>query len=101
MLAVTFLIIGLIIGTRVGLRGIIMLCGTIGLIYILIKVPLGVHGFVIGRLAGSGKAELAAGLILIVSIVLILWFFLQLGEMLFDVLYLDVMPEGINRAFGG
>jgi|GEM_PF-4154752 len=100
MLAGIFLVIGLIIGTRVGLRGLVMFWGGIGMIYVMIKVPLGIHGFAMRRMSG-GNSELAAGLFLIVSIVLLLWIFLELGAMIFDELYLDVLPEGIDRAFGG
>jgi hypothetical protein len=101
MLATIFLIIGLIIGTRVGLKGLIMFCGGIGLIYILIRVPLSVYGFVIEKFPGSNNAELVAGLLLIGSLVMVLWSALQLAVMLIEVLCLDVLPEGINRSVGG
>ena len=101
MLAAIFLIIGLVIGTRVGLRGLIMFWGGIGLIYLMIKIPLGVHGFILKRLVGNSNAELAAVLMLIGSLVLLLWIALQLGWILIEVFYLDELPEGVNRVFGG
>ena len=41
----------------VGFRGLFMFWAGIELIYILIKVPLTLHGFIIMRVAGDGKVK--------------------------------------------
>jgi len=98
---VIFLIIGLLIGTRIGLRGLFMFWVVIGLIYGMIKIPLVVYGFVIERTAGTTGSEVAGIMVLVVSIVLLLWGVIQLGAMLYEELEIDVLPEGVDRAFGG
>ncbi len=104
MLAVAktlFLIIGLLIGTRIGLRGLFMFWVVIGLIYGLIKIPLVIHGFVAERVAGNTGSEVASIMVLVLSIVLLLWIVIQLGAMLYENLELDVLPPGVDHAFGG
>lgn len=99
--SVLLLIIGLVIGTRIGLRGLFMFWVVIGLIYGLIKIPLVIHGFVVERTAGTTGSQVAGIMVLVMSIVLLLWGIIQLGAILYENLDLDILPEGIDRAFGG
>ena len=101
LIEVLFLIIGLVIGTRIGLRGLAMFCYSIGLIYVLIKVPtylykkvaLPFYDFVI-----PGTADMIA---LIGLFVLVVIGAIQLGWQLARSEILMALPLGIDSALGG
>jgi len=99
--SVLLLIIGLVIGTRIGLRGLFMFWVVIGMIYGLIKIPLAFYRFSLDRISGSAHHEIAAILLLIMCFLGLLWGAIQLGAMIFEELELDVLPPGIDHALGG
>lgn len=104
MLAVVktlFLIVGLLIGTRIGLRGLFMFWVVIGLIYGLIKIPLVLYRFCLERISGSAHYEIAAILFFIMCFLGLLWGAIQLGAMIFEELDLDILPPGVDHALGG
>lgn len=101
VLYVLFLIIGLVIGTRIGLRGLAMFCYSIGLMYVLIKVPTYLYKKVASpfyEFVNPGTADTIAllGLFLFVLVCAI-----QLGWQMARSDKLVFMPEGVDHALGG
>ena len=101
VLNVLFLIIGLMIGTRIQLRGLAMFCFSIGLIYVLIKVPVYLYKKVASPfydLVNPGTADMIA---LIGLFVLVVIGAIQLGWQLARSEILVALPPGIDSALGG
>ncbi len=101
VLHVFFLIIGLMIGTRIGLRGLAMFCFSIGLMYVLVKVPTYLYKKVASpfyEFVNPGTADVIAllGLFLLVLIGAI-----QLGWQMARSETLVALPLGIDSALGG
>jgi len=101
VLNVFFLIIFLMIGTRIGLRGLAMFCFSIGLIYVLIKVPIYLYKNAASPFydfvnPGTADAIALIGLFLLVVIGAI-----QLGWHMARSELLMALPLGIDSALGG
>lgn len=101
VLHVLFLVIGLVLGTRIGLRGLAMFCYSIGLMYVLIKVPTYFYKKVASPFYGivnTGTADMIAliGLFVIVVIGAI-----QIGWQMAGSDSLMELPLGIDSALGG
>ena len=96
-----FLIVGLVLGSRVGLRGLFMFWTVIGLLYAAIRLPLALYAHGVETFTGSiGSPQMYGALILLMSILLLLWAVIHLGAMLYEVLGLDVLPPGVDHALG-
>lgn len=101
VLYVLFLIIGLVIGTRIGLRGLAMFCYSIGLMYVAIKIPTYLYQKVASPFyefvyPGTADAIALLGLFLFVLVCAI-----QLGWHLARSDLLMALPIGIDSALGG
>ena len=95
------LVIGVIVGVRVGLRGLAMLWFVVGLTYLLVRIPLSCYEMGNMGFYGNANSQGVGIIMLIMSIVVILWLSLRFGARFFRSLRLDTIPDGVDRAFGG
>ncbi len=101
VLNVLFLIIGLVIGARIGLRGLAMFCYSIGLMWILIRVPTYLYKKVASPFYDFMNPATADTIALLVLFLLVLIGAIQLGWQMTRSDTLVLIPEGIDHALGG
>ncbi len=101
VLQVLFLVIGLVIGTRIGLRGLAMFCYSIGLMYVLVRVPTYFYKGIAAPLYDFMSPGTADTLSLLGLFVLVLIGAIQLGWQMADSDSLMELPVGIDSALGG
>ncbi len=101
VLQVLFLVIGLVMGTRIGLRGLAMFCYSIGLMYVLVRVPTYFHKGIAAPLYDFMSPGTADILALLGVFVLVLIGAIQLGWQMADSDSLMELPAGIDSALGG
>ncbi len=101
VLHVLFLIIGLMIGTRIGLRGVAMFCFSIGLMYVLVKVPTYLYKKVASPFYDFVNPGTADTIALLGLFLLILIGAIQLGWQMARSETLVALPLGIDSALGG
>ncbi|MCH8836266.1 MAG: hypothetical protein IIA60_00530 [Candidatus Marinimicrobia bacterium] len=101
VLHVLFLVIGLVIGTRVGLRGLAMFCYSIGLMYVLVKVPTHFYKIIASHLYDLINPGTADAVALLGLFVLVVIGAIQLGWQMARSDSLMALPLGIDSALGG
>jgi len=101
VLHVLFLVIGLVIGARVGLRGLAMFCYSIGLMYVLIKVPTYFYKKVASPFYDFINPGTADGIALLSLLLLVLTVAIQLAWQMARSDTLMELPSGIDSALGG
>ena len=101
VLQILFLIIGLVIGTRIGLRGLAMFCYSIGLMYALIRVPTYLYKRIAEPFYEFMSIGTADTIALLGLFVLVLIGVIQLGWRMACSDSLMELPLGIDSALGG
>ena len=101
VLQVLFLVIGLVIGTRIGLRGLAMFCYSIGLMYVLIRVPTYLYRGIAAPFYDFMSPGTADTLALLGLFVLVVIGAIQLGWQMARSDSLMALPLGIDSALGG
>ena len=97
VLNVLFLILGLVIGARVGLRGLAMFCYSIGLMCILIRVPTYLYKKVASPFYEFVNPATANMIALLVLFLVVVTGAIQLGWQMTRSRTLVLMPEGIDQ----
>lgn len=101
VLNVFFLVIFLMIGTRIGLRGVAMFCFSIGMIYVLVKVPTYLYKQVASPFYEFVSPATADPLALLGLFLLVVVGAVQLGWQMARSEILAALPLGIDAALGG
>ncbi len=98
---VLFLIVGILIGTRIGLRGLAMFCFSVGLLWALISIPTYLYKKVATPFYDFISPGASDTYALIALFVMVLIGAIQIGWQMARSEKLALMPEGVDHAFGG